>query len=286
MRNYAKAYSKYGIDLSPSSDPDNLVGQCPFSDCGKDFHFSVGKENGAWQCFRCGKTGNLYTFLKEWHAKCREATTEGHYKSLWKLRGINPKTLAQFSLAWDKVNRCWLLPIYKINEHGRKVMVNLKQWRQDADGNSEFHGTPTCSSSLFNQPALFAPHTRYDKTTNDYIPVTPPPSDLYIDPTTNQPADYPYSSLENKPIWICEGEWDALALIQFDPPAIVVATPGANSFKDEWTPWFANREVVLLFDNDDPGRSGAKRTGESLIMHHTPPKSVHVLDWPEKDGGA
>lgn len=244
MRNYLKAYAKFGVDLQPSSDPNNLVGCCPFPACSKEFHFTVGKENGAWQCFRCGRTGNLYTFLKEWHALCLEDTTDDMYRKLWKLRGIKPETLKQFQLAWDAINKFWLFPLFKTNENHKTVLVNLKSWRTDAQGKSEFHGTPTCATSLFNQPALFPTNSRM-------------------------------------PVWICEGEWDALSLIQYNPPAVVLACPGAHAFKEEWVPWLADREVSLLFDNDEPGRAGARRTGDLLVMHHTAPRCVRVLDWPE-----
>ena len=56
------------------------------------------------------------------------------------------------------------------------------------------------------------------------------------------------------PIYICEGEWDAMALgalmerakwSKIDQ-ASIVAVPGANIFKDTWLPYFKDRQVCLI----------------------------------------
>jgi len=58
------------------------------------------------------------------------------------------------------------------------------------------------------------------------------------------------------PIYLVEGEWDALALIQLmrraksEKKCCIVSVPGANGFKDSWAKRFSGREVIIMFDND------------------------------------
>lgn len=62
------------------------------------------------------------------------------------------------------------------------------------------------------------------------------------------------------PIYLCEGEWDAIAvqfmLIKAKQRGWAVGVPGANTLKDDWLPWFSGRTVHTLYDNDGPGESG------------------------------
>lgn len=61
------------------------------------------------------------------------------------------------------------------------------------------------------------------------------------------------------PIWLCEGEWDAMALMECLTEANILGVPGASTFKDSWGSFFQNREVSVLYDNDEAGNVGARR---------------------------
>ena len=56
------------------------------------------------------------------------------------------------------------------------------------------------------------------------------------------------------PVYVCEGEKDADALRRLGLVATTLLG-GANKWRDEYTPFFAGRDVVLCGDNDDPGRA-------------------------------
>ncbi len=72
----------------------------------------------------------------------------------------------------------------------------------------------------------------------------------------------------HSPVYICEGEWDAIAfrwmLGRLEKQGAVVGVPGAGSFKDVWVPLFQDREVVVLYDNDQAGVQGELRVTEKL----------------------
>lgn len=69
--------------------------------------------------------------------------------------------------------------------------------------------------------------------------------------------------VDEGPIYLCEGEWDALALSfafsKIGAAPTVIAAPGAGVFKDKWVKQFDGREVVILYDNDDAGEQGVKK---------------------------
>jgi hypothetical protein len=96
-----------------------------------------------------------------------------------------------------------------------------------------------------------------------------------------------------EPVYVCEGEWDAMALAwllkKTNTPGIVVGVPGAGIFKKEWIKWFTGRKVRALYDHDEPGRRGeqtlfARLNGQvkDLSFAHWPaelPDGFDVRDW-------
>jgi hypothetical protein len=97
----------------------------------------------------------------------------------------------------------------------------------------------------------------------------------------------------HEPIYICEGEWDAMALRwllrKVKAPGLVVAVPGAGIFKKDWVRWFSGKKVYALYDHDEPGRKGEQmlhqRLGsvaKSMTFTHWPdelPSGFDVRDW-------
>lgn len=65
---------------------------------------------------------------------------------------------------------------------------------------------------------------------------------------------------------ICEGELDALIAIQNGFPA-VTGTGGASVWNDGWAKMFEGKSVVVMYDNDEAGRGGARRVARSLSKY-------------------
>jgi len=91
----------------------------------------------------------------------------------------------------------------------------------------------------------------------------------------------PMNLFGSRKIWVTEGEWDAMALWECLKKAKikedVYGVPGAGSFPSKLTEMLHDKEVVVIFDNDDAGVRGGERIYkllEGLV------RSCKFLTWP------
>lgn len=83
---------------------------------------------------------------------------------------------------------------------------------------------------------------------------------------------FPIESLKAQTIFISEGEKDCIQLNQqirrFAPDAewgAITGTGGARTWNDaEWSPLFTDKDVVVVYDIDDPGKQGAVKVATSI----------------------
>lgn len=213
--------------------------------CDHDDHFYINKETGQFDCKSCGEKGNKYTFLQLTYETCFKGTNEKHWKAVAKERQDLPwQIYRDEGIAYDNLQKCYLFPIWD----DKGSIVNLYKWSGKRGDN--LYGTPTCKLHLIGKQAIE----------------------------------------EHGPVYITEGHWDRLALKwllekELDGPFTVLAVPGASNFNEERDVKFLlDREVYVMFDNDDPGRKGQERTVE--ILHRHPLSSLRCIQWPEsyKDG--
>ena len=82
-------------------------------------------------------------------------------------------------------------------------------------------------------------------------------------------------------VWVCEGEWDGLALWQqlqeLGVDHGVVSVSGASSFPRKATEAFVQREVRLVYDNDEPGAKGMEKVRTMLSGTS---RKVKWVKWP------
>ncbi|NJR72713.1 MAG: toprim domain-containing protein [Scytonema sp. CRU_2_7] len=105
---------------------------------------------------------------------------------------------------------------------------------------------------------------------------------------------------EAKTVWLCEGEWDRLAMYEILKKmdllgsTTAVAVPGANTFKTDWATLFEEKDVYVAYDKDDPTtvngivRPGAGPQGTLKIknMLTNKAKTLKFVHWDTslKDG--
>lgn len=83
------------------------------------------------------------------------------------------------------------------------------------------------------------------------------------------------------PVYVVEGEKDADRLVGLGLTA--TTNPfGAGKWRDEYSDHLKDRDVVILPDNDDPGRKHAETVAQSLVGRARSIKIVELPDLPEK----
>lgn len=245
-------FTSHGVHLD-TRDGVQYTGDCPL--CGGESKFSVEVETSKYRCWSCNESGNSTEFLRKLHAISLEQTTEDQYAELAADRKVlSTQTLRAWGLAVSVLTDEWLVPGY--NADGN--LCNLHRYRDDAkSGKRVLHATGGPGLQMFGVPLLLEEHTE---------------------------------------VWVVES-WNALALwetlgLAGVKDVGVVGVPGCNVFQEGWSRLFANRRVVVGYDNDYPrqnrvtgaeippaGHEGCKRTTRILNACETPPESVSWLAW-------
>jgi hypothetical protein len=94
------------------------------------------------------------------------------------------------------------------------------------------------------------------------------------------------ASRQDEPCYLTEGEWDRAAirylLSVLGEPGIVLGVPGAGMFKADWARWLRDREVTVLYDNDEAGAKGEAKAA-SMLRHSAKTLRFHrwAADAPE-----
>ena len=95
-------------------------------------------------------------------------------------------------------------------------------------------------------------------------------------------AEHISDAAKNLPIYICEGEWDAVALRwlanKLKLEVVITAVPGASVFKQDWIPWFEGRQVIAMHDHDAAGDQGRKIVRDRLTGIAN---LVREIRWPD-----
>ena len=105
-----------------------------------------------------------------------------------------------------------------------------------------------------------------------------------MDGVTRVPFNLP-GLLKAEVVLIAEGEKDALnleAAVAGFPTGVRYAgstsVGGAGKWRDEYSPWFKGKKIVIFGDNDAPGRGHVAQVAKSLAPYAT---SLQLVDLPE-----
>lgn len=93
----------------------------------------------------------------------------------------------------------------------------------------------------------------------------------------------PLKEYRSNTIWICEGEWDAMALSEVlrkvGKKEDVYGLCGAGNFPKKMADHFARKNVIFAFDHDSAGQHGMERTWN--LLEGLADRRRRVI-WPEK----
>jgi len=258
----AKAYiQSKGLEFKMQSG-QIVLKECPFCKDSK-FHFYVADtDSGAFFCQKCNEKGNLFS-LKKFFGDLPQRRDTGNTRSnqqggvmaAFPAKGrqtpaldektalrVNAALLADSkALAYVTETRGISLDTAKVYRLGLQVDGHGGRWlciphfeggklqnikyRSLPPAEKTFRRVPGCKSILFNADCL--------KNTEE--------------------------------IFLCEGELDALTLIDKGINNAVSGTTGAGSFDAEWVDALAKvKKIYLAYDADEAGKKGAREVARRL----------------------
>lgn len=217
---------------------DNVRCDCPF--CGKERHFFLNVRTGQWDCKVCAKEGNHFTFLQEIANHMEDYTLQhpDKWKTLAENRGLPVETFTEWPVVWNYLTNEWIFPVY--SEKG--TVRDVRRW-----AGRGIMSTDGCKVQLFG---------------------------MYLLAKAND--------LRKRRVWVCEGEWDGMALRwllhKCGSGDIVVAVPGAMTFKQEWVAFFRDCDVIFVYDHDKTGDDGSMKASR-MLQQVT--RRQRFVCWPE-----
>lgn len=235
---YVRPYLFHGVRLTAKGS--HGVGDCPF--CGRHEKFCVAVDSGLWRCLVCGSGtqaggGNALVFIRLLHER---SLLVARASSARMLRGIadDRKLLSEDTVsAWGVCpsimdGRTWIVPGY--NPDGRLDQVYKRVWIADAakPAGGSWNLLPT--PGIWPEGKVHALHA----------PVVA--------------SDFNQSRPE---VVCCEGPWDGMALWEVgrgNESINIIAVPGCNVWRDDWTAMCRGKIVILMFDSDHPRVHGTK----------------------------
>ena len=273
-----------GIEFKESNG--ELIVKCLFNGCDADSrsneaHLYFSKTNSQYHCKKCDASGNIQTLAKHFgdnlrqifphiqtnllaqapraskpikHVSkddvllCHEALP-ARIRSYLNNRGISDRVINENKIGWGSFYGCnWItIPIPARGSVSEYSMIKLRR-----------------------DPELD------EKDSGDKMKVFPSGG------TSHQIYDWNTLSSERASIILCEGEFDALALLSKGIMA-VTGTGGCTTFKEEWLNSFSHlKTVYVCYDNDEPGKKGAENTIRKLSsIEHLEIKKIDLPDMGE-----
>ena len=255
---FNRLYSEHIRDLKPAhGSSQQYMGKCPFHDDGKP-SFAVQMDTGLCHCFAGCFSGNGYQFAQKVGDPNPTAYING--ESFTKPPRIeqNPNLSKIIQpMVEELINNpkhmpnCWDIEVVK------DMGVGF------ANGKPQFahHDINGCVIAIHQHrgPVMGVGESKW-----------------YL---IHKIKDYD----TNKPLYIAEGEKDAITLRSMGLQ-VVSNTTGCQSIPKDKDGYYdlaffkLFKEIYIVYDNDDAGRKGAKRLGEEIIK--TPPHmDVKIARW-------
>ncbi|RLB44779.1 MAG: hypothetical protein DRH30_00555 [Deltaproteobacteria bacterium] len=259
---------------------------CPFhDDTEPSANFNI--DTGVWFCHVCNVGGSPIDFLMRKGESFRDALAE-----LGKLAGVEPPTKARRngagegtqkprrprlakSLSEDKA-KDWHEAALRNTDlmkwfHDKRgfSVATVKRWLLGWDGERVTIPIRDSEGTLINVRR----YLRDSKGAQGKM--------LSLAQGTGAAVLWPTKPLEGTEIIMVEGEWDAMLMHQQGFTNTMTVTSGAGTFKPDWVDLFKDKNVVVMFDNDDAGRKGAIRVAGMLSGVATT-STLQVTGLPDK----
>lgn len=252
-----RPYQFHGLDLSLKGD--QATSDCPL--CGKSGKFSIQIDTTRFKCWSCGASGNALAFIRQLYEVSVRGTSHDFIESVMHDRRLcNPDTVTAWGVCKSAItSHTWLLPGYGVD--GKLDQLYKRTQIQGSDGVWSWRLLPT--PGIWPEGKVHALHLAI----NDFKP-------------------------DRSRIDLLEGPWDAMAYWEIlqttmgSEDSNVVAVPGCNVWRDDWTTLCKGKDVTIWYDSDRPrlhngqtfsaGYDGTRRVARKLSGHAS---SISWLKW-------
>lgn len=240
---------------------------CPFHQ-DKIASLSINLSKGSFRCFGCGARGDIFDFyMKKYGVDFPQAL-----KDLAAVAGVEEvSNNPSFSIdnAADKFHSN-----LKKDQLLKRELIDKRAWANDVMDKYKIgydYGSKTFTIPIYSKNGGVFNIKKYK-----LFRQSSEPKMFWHRRGSGEVLLYPFNSLKSETIYITEGEPDALCLLSKGFPAIT-GTAGAETWKESWNSYFQHKNVVILYDNDEAGRSGAAKVAQGLFLIA---KSIKVIQWP------
>jgi 5S rRNA maturation endonuclease (ribonuclease M5) len=242
---YLKFYSRFLLDIKPGGNGQAMV-LCPFHE-DRTPSLSINLENGQFHCFGCEAEGDIFSF----YGKLHNMTLPVDFSKV--IAGI----AKDFNIHNGNESKQTIKPTvtarYDYQDECRKLIYQIERLEPKSfrirrpDGNGGWI---------------------YKKDDVSIIP--------YRLPQILKTADF------SDQILIVEGEKDADALEKLG--FIATCNPfGAGKWPSDFAQYFKDKIIIIIPDNDEPGRAHAKQVYQNLKKDAWEVRLLELPDIPEKE---
>ena len=267
-------FSRYIRDSKVTGD--EIIGLCPFhSDTKRSF--SANLKTGLFKCFAesCPvKQGNLIQFVIHLNKCSFSEAIKFLKKNYPSLLNISKSPLSQNIPEPELVNS-WKESLLKTSSLLDFANVEMgwdrdliKKFHLGFDG-SKFT-IPIYQNKKLINVRKYNPYPEKDKP--KYSGIT----------GHNQLAIYPEENLEERFLFLFEGEKDLLLANKLGIKGSITFTGGAGSYDIAFNKYFKNKKLRITYDNDEAGRRGAVRVS-SFLKEFV--EDIKILELPLKKEG-
>jgi len=255
---------------------DQGLGRCPLPNhADRNPSFSFNNKSGLCKCFGCGFEGNPYLLAKELKFKNFKQFIEPLGKHSNNSNSPEYKTISRATI--DSVQSIEVLNKEEIESLKKRYKSNIiKRDGNIAISKHDYFGLDDNERMVFFYPNAIKHHKSKDG--------KPPYWEGQKDKDGKVIGSHCQIYLEHKldeydkskPLIIYEGELDALiSTIQG-----ISFSHGCSSIPDNISKILEFETIIIIYDNDEPGRKGARKLAER-IKAESPTKKVKIANWNE-----
>lgn len=249
--------SELGVKLPKPNAANEIAAHCPFHQDKKP-SMSINAKTGVWKCFSCDAGGDMYSFYMDLHGVDFDTAKGAIDKGVF-LPTVDENEVEEWhsNLMEDDELRWWLMSVRGISE---RVIIRFQiGWDGDR-----------YTIPIRDQARRIVNVRRYKPNASG--------SNKVVSYAAGYGASrlFPITVLEKKAVVLMEGEMDTLLAHSLGIPA-VTSTGGANTWKQSWNRFFANKTVYICYDIDEQGRKGALRAAKSISKVA---KKVKIVELP------